>query len=378
MQEGIATSWLTDVKGGVWWYGREPYGDFILKTEFRITLPGGNSGIFVRCASLDPTASRGYQIDVSEDANPLEMTGAICGVKAPSSVPQNKRDWNALEIRVVGQHYLVKLNGTLVNDFTGNQRASGYIGLQEYKVGGVQFRNLRIKEITAQTLVSDGPGKIPGSPVDREGFTSLFNGRDLSGWDGDTRFWSVKGGVIEGESRTKEVPQDNTFLIWKGGAPRDFELRLAYKITTGNSGVQYRSRMVDPRIWKVSGYQFEMDALKPVNGAVYDEGGHRKALGGNAGGSYLAGVGEKVTMTADDRREVTGKLSPVGLYHAGSWNDLVIIAQGNHFVQKLNGVVVSDLTDDDAQSQVDSGIIALQLHGGVPQKVEFKDIRLKQ
>ncbi|MEO6740909.1 MAG: family 16 glycoside hydrolase, partial [Chthoniobacteraceae bacterium] len=147
LQDGVATSWMTsEIKGGRWWYLSKTYADFTLKLEFRIETPGGNSGVYVRGtnrADHEPC----YQIDVSEDANPLERTGAICLIKAPISEPQKPREWNDLEITAVGQHYLVKVNGTLVNDFTGNLRTSGYIGLQNCKVGGVQYRNVRIREL---------------------------------------------------------------------------------------------------------------------------------------------------------------------------------------------------------------------------------------
>jgi serine/threonine protein kinase/formylglycine-generating enzyme required for sulfatase activity len=153
LKDSVATTW-TDSKTriGCWWYSARQYADFNLRLEFRIESPGGNSGVYVRFPDPGNNAQvadrQGYQIDVSEEANPLEMTGAIAFVKAPTSVPQKSRDWNELEIEVVGQHYLIRLNGTLVNDFTGNKQTSGYIGLQ-ITSKPVQFRNIRIKVLSS-------------------------------------------------------------------------------------------------------------------------------------------------------------------------------------------------------------------------------------
>src|SRR5262245_52297750 len=72
----------------------------------------------------------------------------------------------------------------------------------------------------------------------------LFNGKDLSGWEGDARVWSVVDGAIVGH--TKDVPlKHNTFLIWKDGKVGDFKLRLEFKLEGGNSGIQYRSKVID-------------------------------------------------------------------------------------------------------------------------------------
>src|SRR5262249_49163446 len=85
------------------------------------------------------------------------------------------------------------------------------------------------------------------------GFKSLFNGKDLSGWDGNPKFWSVQDGVITGQTTAENPTQGNTFLIWRDGTVDDFELRLSYRIVNGNSGIQYRSS--DKGNWVVGGYQ---------------------------------------------------------------------------------------------------------------------------
>src|SRR4051812_25085812 len=84
------------------------------------------------------------------------------------------------------------------------------------------------------------------------GFKPLFNGKDLSGWEGLSQFWSVQEGAITGRTTKDNPAKGNTFLIWKGGDVSDFELRLSYKLSAdggrgfANSGVQYRSKVADP------------------------------------------------------------------------------------------------------------------------------------
>lgn len=151
VKNGVVTMRRTGNGNSYLRYTKKSFQDFHLRVEFQITNPGANSGIFVRFP--DPNAgskanveSRAYQIDVSDLPGGMEATGAICFVKPPSSVPQ-KSGWNELDVEVRGHHYLVKLNGVEVNDFTGGRELSGYIGLQIYKPDGMQFRNLRVKEL---------------------------------------------------------------------------------------------------------------------------------------------------------------------------------------------------------------------------------------
>jgi hypothetical protein len=86
---------------------------------------------------------------------------------------------------------------------------------------------------------SDRPSPVEG---DEPGFVSLFDGQTLAGWEGDPTYWRVENGVLVGEITPATVVKSNTFIIWRGGRPKDFELKLDYRITpTGNSGINYRS-----------------------------------------------------------------------------------------------------------------------------------------
>lgn len=205
--------------------------------------------------------------------------------------------------------------------------------------------------------------------AEEPGFKPLFNGNDLAGWDGDPRFWSVRDGAIRGETSLKALPLGNTFLIWRGGVLKDFELRLKFRIQSGNSGVQYRSR--DLGKWVVSGYQAEVENSPGKVGFLYEERGRK----------YLANVGESVEISPQGERKVTpfaskGELIEKGYYKARDWNEYVITARGGQIEHRLNGFKTIALFDHDSRAAAE-GILALQIHAGPPMLVEFKDILLK-
>ena len=105
------------------------------------------------------------------------------------------------------------------------------------------------------------------------GRTDLFNGKDLAGWEGDPAVWSVEDGAIVGRTTADKPLKNNTFLIWKDGKVGDFRLRLEYRIEGGNSGVQYRSKVLDPAKWIVGGYQADIDSGDTYSGILYEERG---------------------------------------------------------------------------------------------------------
>jgi len=214
----------------------------------------------------------------------------------------------------------------------------------------------------------------PTAPPEKD-LKPLFNGKDLTGWEGHPKLWSFKDGVVRGETTKENVAKGNTFLIWKGGMLEDFELRLSFRIKGGNSGVQYRSKQVESKnpdnMWVVGGYQAEVEDTPGKVGFLYHERGR----------GYLCNVGDKVEIGADGKPKVVGKLgdkAAIGAtYKKGDWNDYVIIAKGNHIQQYLNGIQTVDVTDNDPKGRALSGILALQIHAGPPMLVEFKDVRLK-
>ena len=215
------------------------------------------------------------------------------------------------------------------------------------------------------------------------GFERLFNGKDLTGWDGDPRLWSVKDGVIRGETTKENPARGNTFCVWRGGKTKGFILKISFRIEGGNSGVQYRSKEVDK--WRISGYQAEV-----CNGGGVGFLYHERGRGG------LVNVGDFVQVTSVDgkaKKEVIGKvadrgaLRKAGYYKPNEWNEYTIIAQGNFVRQYLNGcptvaLIDNDRTTDpkdpkDTRGRALEGVLALQIHAGPPMVVEFKDIRIK-
>jgi hypothetical protein len=135
----------------------------------------------------------------------------------------------------------------------------------------------------------------------------MFNGKDLTGWDGDPRLWSVRGGAIRGETSVEKPANSNTFLIWKGGPLKDVELRLSFRSSAANnSGIQYRSKHITTgkvkNAWVVRGYQHEIrnqNVLPNVSGFIYDEGGKR---------ARICLAGEKAVWGADGKKQITGTL----------------------------------------------------------------------
>ena len=218
----------------------------------------------------------------------------------------------------------------------------------------------------------------PAAPAEPAGMRSLFNGKDLKGWDGDRRLWSAKEGVIRGETTAEIRASGNTFLIWKDGVTKNFELRLSFRCNaTNNSGIQYRSRHVTKgRVrnkWVVRGYQHEIrnqTKLPSVAGFIYDEGGKR-------GRTCL--VGEKATWGKDGKQVTKTLIDAAGyekLFKLDDWNDVIIIAKGTHIQNYMNNKLILDFTDS-PKLALREGILAFQLHAGKPMWAEFKNIRIR-
>jgi hypothetical protein len=211
--------------------------------------------------------------------------------------------------------------------------------------------------------------------AETQGVQNLFNGKDLTGWSGNPKFWSVRDGVITGQTTPDNPTKGNTFLIWTNGVVDDFELRFSYKMIGGNSGVQYRSR--DRGNWVVHGYQADFEAGKTYSGILYEEGGR----------GILAQRGQMTVVHADPgdpkkhRVEVLGSVGKTDELQAGikheDWNDYIIIAKGNMLIHQINGRVTMVCRDDHAERAAASGVLALQLHAGPPMTLQMKNIQLK-
>ena len=218
-----------------------------------------------------------------------------------------------------------------------------------------------------------GPKGPPVPLLEESGFQSIFDGTSLKGWDCDPDYWRVENGAITGETKADHQPKQNIFCIWRGGSPADFELKLQYKLTGGNSGVQYRSvELPEVNKWVMKGYQADIDAEQVYSGQIYEERGRGfLALRGQI--SYIPN-GKKVGSIGS-----TGDGDQLkSLIKSDDWNEMHIIARGNTLIQMINGRVMSMLIDDDQAGRKMNGEIGIQLHlTKTGMKMETKNIRIK-
>ncbi|MBK5195031.1 MAG: DUF1080 domain-containing protein [Proteiniphilum sp.] len=228
-------------------------------------------------------------------------------------------------------------------------------------------------------------------PPDNEGFIPIFDGETLHDWEGDSTYWRVENGSLVGEITPSTILDRNTFIIWRGGTPGDFELKLAFRISeNGNSGINYRSEPVEGIPFALRGYQCDIDGQNLYTGQNYEE---RKR-------TTLAYRGQIVTVqppadaeSADllqsniahnawKNVQVTGSLgNPDSLsthIRNGDWNDCHIVVRGNRMQHYINNILMSDVTDNDTLHQSFSGLIGVQVHVGPPMKVEYRNIRIKE
>ena len=218
------------------------------------------------------------------------------------------------------------------------------------------------------------------APASEAGFESIFDGKSLTGWDGDPKFWRVEDGALVGEITPGNEIKRNTFVIWRGGMTGDFELKLRYRISgKGNSGINYRSEELTDAKFSLKGYQFDIDGGGKSNAAEVRHTGNNYE---ERGRTFMALRGQVTRAVEGGKREVIGALGEykemMGLIKNDDWNDVHIIARGNTLVHMLNGHVMSIVVDDDPAHRAAEGKLGVQVHVGPPMKVEYKDIRLKK
>ena len=221
------------------------------------------------------------------------------------------------------------------------------------------------------------------------GFTSMFNGKDLSGWEGLPGAWRVIDGAITAESTPDKPCKQAHYLMWRGGKPGDFELRLDFRLegAGGNSGIQFRSRELPD--WDTSGYQADIEYGDQWTGCLFEH---------TRGG--VAMRGEKVAIDKEGKKTVspvaapekvqkliadkTGQGQTLSLSAAllqqvkmGEWNTYTIIARGPEITLKINDIVMCQVVDQQAGVAAKDGVIALQMHPGPPMKISFKNLRIQ-
>jgi len=223
-----------------------------------------------------------------------------------------------------------------------------------------------------------------------DGFVQIFDGKTLEGWEGDPAYWSVKNGNLIGEVTPETLLENNTFIIWKGGQPVDFELKLEFRIAeSGNSGINYRSEKIDTIPHALRGYQADIDGKNTYTGQNYEE---KKR-------TTLAYRGEKVIVNSQENpdaseslranvrnncwqsREVVASLgesdSLKTKINSGDWNRMHLIVKGNRMQHYVNDVLMSDVTDNDSINRESEGHLGVQVHVGPPMTVAYRNIQLK-
>ena len=225
---------------------------------------------------------------------------------------------------------------------------------------------------TGDPVLAASP-KTVGEPRAEEGFERIFDGQSLSGWNAlDMTYWSVRDGAITGQSTTEHPCRSNQFMVWQGGEVTDFELKLHFRVVGNgcNSGVQFRSVFKPDGL--AVGYQADIYQDGSYLGGVCDE------LHTRTGGELLTANGKKTVIDAAGRRTSTDVGATAALKPAGEWNEYHITARGQHITLSINGVVCSELTDEEAGHFDLKGALGLQLRSGDPMTVQFKDIMLKK
>ena len=351
MEEGelVALGQGGDIGGDL--ITRDTFGDFELELEWQIA-PGGNSGILYRVVD-DPEAYEAvyftgpeYQLlddsAYAAEATPLQMTGANYGMHAaPEARPAPPGAWNHSRIRVEGNTVTHWLNGQQIvqyelgspdwealvaagkwKDFPDYGRArSGHIALQDHG-HEARFRQVRVRRL----------GR------------SLFNGRDLSGWNiHGTERWYVEGGHLVCESG----PDAAYGYLATEAQFHDLDLELEFlQESDGNSGVFFRSSLEGT---KITGWQAEVAPPDHDTGGIYE--------------SYGRGW---LVRIPDEKEDVL---------RMGEWNRLRVRVIGDRVQTWLNGEPMVDFSDEKIGEA--TGSIALQIHDGGGIKVRWRNIRVR-
>src|SRR3954468_5291471 len=228
-------------------------------------------------------------------------------------------------------------------------------------------------------------GAAPLDPADHTGFEQIFDGVSMKGWDGDPAYWRAENGSLIGQTTDANPLKENTFVIWRGGEPADFELKLEYRMSATNSGIQFRSTQLPQGTttgpnpnqtvagkWVLKGYQADIDFANQFTGMIYEERGR----------GIIMMRGQAVYIGADAKPKMIGDLERTadelkGLIKPTDWNTIHLIARGNTMVNIVNGHVTAVLVDDDVKGRALKGLLGFQIHVGAPMKIEFRNIYLK-
>jgi hypothetical protein len=226
-----------------------------------------------------------------------------------------------------------------------------------------------------------GGGVYPDTVADDNvGFVPIFDGKTLNGWDGDTQFWRVENGEIVGETTPEKPAKANSFLIWRGGTVKDFELKVEFRLNGTNSGIQYRSSEL-PSVgkWTLKGYQADIDFTAGYLGNIHDERGRAPTGEGHV---VLSRRGQVTRVAEGPAYKVLGTIADAallrGVMNINGWNRYHIIARGPVLMQLINNQLMAVAIDEDAKHAPPEGVIGFQMHTGPPFKIQFRNVLYKK
>ena len=227
--------------------------------------------------------------------------------------------------------------------------------------------------------------------ADEKGFVNIFDGKTLNKWEGDPTYWRVENGNLVGEITPQTLLKTNSFIMWKGGKPADFELKGDVNITEkGNSGINYRSEKLTDVPYALKGYQADIDGENRYTGQNYEERGRTTLayrgqitnINPQSGSMKPDEIRAKVKNNAWSDLKVTGSLGSSDSLKTKiknqDWNSFHLIIKGNRLQHFINEILMSDVTDNDLINGISKGIIGVQVHVGPPMKVHYRNLRLKQ
>ena len=226
-----------------------------------------------------------------------------------------------------------------------------------------------------------GGGFTQPDPIDfndHAGWTQIFDGKTLKGWDGTPDVWHVEDGNLVGES-SPEHPSGTTNIIWRGGEPANFALKAEMKLegNGANGGIQYRSQMLPLNKkygqWNMRGYQADFDYSNKYTGQLYEQSSPR---------GIVAWRGQMVETDPDKPHRLLATLGSSdelkSYIKIGDWNQYEVIADGNTLIHIINGHVMAVLVDSDPTFSQSKGLIAFEIEGGGVLKISHRNVWLKQ
>ena len=221
---------------------------------------------------------------------------------------------------------------------------------------------------------------------DHQGWTQIFDGKTMQGWDGSPDVWHVEDGSLVGES-SPEHPSGTTNIIWRGGEPANFKLKVEMKLegAGANGGIQYRSLTVPltPRQssnplaqkfakWNMQGYQADFDYANKYTGQLYEQSSPR---------GIVAWRGQMVETDAGKPHRLLARLGTSdelkSFIKIGDWNQFEIIADGHTLIHIVNGHVMAVLVDNDPAHSQAKGLLAFEIEGGGVLKISHRNVWLK-